>query len=151
MKWYNFFSISLILFLGVSQICIARDFNYYLSGSSSWVKTPYRAISGKHMILIAKGSVKHSWMSGWHTPDGNPNSFCGNACKLTSKCSVAALIMKIGKRGKVYCVGTLLSGKAPTSGDIYFAVNDIPPSDNEGGFDIILSGTGITIGGNTFD
>ncbi len=126
------------------------DPDYSISGTSTWTKTVFRAVKGEEIRIVARGSVKHSWMSGWHGPDGNPSPFC-SGCVITSKCNVAELIMRIGKTGKIYCVGSLLRGKAPADGDIYFAINDTPLGDNEGGFEIMLRGPGIDLGGRTFD
>lgn len=52
---------------------------------------------------------------------------------------------------KSYCVDPVISGNAPASGAIYFAINDIPLNDNDGSFIITLSEHGITLGGSTFD
>lgn len=88
-------------------------------------------------------------MSGWHGPAGNASAFCAN-CRITRRCNVAALIMKIGN-SKPYCVDPIISGNAPASGAIYFAINDMPLNDNDGSFQIKLVGPGVTLGGSTFD
>ncbi len=74
-----------------------------VDGKSGWKKTAYRATEGKEFTAIARGRVRHSWMSGWHGPEGNPSPFC-KSCRITTRCNVAALIMKVGRDGKVYCV-----------------------------------------------
>ena len=128
----------------------AEAYDYSIAGSSSWTKTPYNAVQGKELVIAATGEVKHSWMSGWHGPGGNSSAFCAD-CRVTRKCNVAALIMRIGERGDPYCVDPFLSGAAPASGAIYFSINDFPLNDNEGSFDIKLEGPGVSLGGSTFD
>ncbi len=113
-----------------------------LDGKSGWVKTSFQVTEGKEITIQAKGRVRHSWMSGWHGPKGNPSPFC-NSCRTSSRCNVAALIVKFGRDGKVHCVEEKISGKAPASGFVYFAVNDHPLNDNEGEFNIILHGPGV--------
>ena len=127
----------------------AEEYEWYVRGSSLWTKSPFNAITGEDIGIAATGSVSHSWMSGYHGPDGNSGAFCQD-CRLTYDCNVAALLVRIGASGRVYCVGSLIQGKAPASGPIYFAINDVPPNDNQGGFDIFLSGPGISPSGGSF-
>jgi len=141
---YFFFFIFMIF----STTLFAEDYTYSISGTSGWIKSPYNAISGKELVIAARGSVKHSWMSGWHGPGGNSAAFCSD-CRLTRRCNVAALIMRIGN-SKIYCIDPLISGPAPASGAIYFAINDVPLNDNDGSFTIKLSGPGVSIGGSRF-
>lgn len=145
----KFKTMIILLFFIIPFTVNAGDYDFQIGGDQHWTKSPYRAIEGQELAIVAQGSVKHSLISGWYGPDGNSGALCGN-CRITSNCAVAALIMKIGN-SKAYCVGTLLSGAAPASGDIYFAINDVPPNDNEGNFSIKLTGPGVTLGGNTFD
>jgi len=144
MRKLLFTIITIALFLSHA---IAYDFQ--IAGTSGWTKTPYAAIEGKELVIAAKGKIKHSFISGWHGPSGNSAAFC-TGCRYTTKCNVAALIMKIGENGKIYCVDPIISGKAPASGPIYFAINDMPLNDNEGSFIIKLEGPGVTLGGSHF-
>lgn len=126
-----------------------QEYEFYIPGTYGWTKTPYNAVKGQQLIIAATGSVSHSFMSGFHGPQGNSNAFCRD-CRMVAHCNVAGLIMRIGN-GRAFCVDPILRGSAPASGPIYFAINDAPLHDNSGGFRIILSGPGVTIGGSTFD
>lgn len=127
----------------------AQEYDWQISGTSGWTKSPYTARAGAEIIIAAFGQVQHSWISGWHGPDGNSSAFCQN-CKLESSCNVAALLVRFGQSDKVYCVGNLISGPSPASGSIYFAINDSVLSDNQGSFSIKIGGPGVSVGGGSF-
>lgn len=135
--------IALVVFLmAVVTYIYAAERVISVSGKTSgWMGSGVCFESGDTITIIASGSILHSsWDGEYHGPEGNPSSFCGNRCKpYANKCNVAALVAKIGS-SNVRCVGSAISGKIYDSGELKFAINDSPVSDNKGSFDVVIKG-----------
>lgn len=141
-------SITLVTYVYAAERAIT------VSGKTSgWMGSGVCFERGDTLTIIASGSILHSsWDGEYHGPEGNPNSFCGSGCKpYANKCNVAALVAKIGS-SNARCVGSAISGKIHESGELKFAINDTPVSDNKGSFDVIIKGGHLCGGssGNTW-
>ena len=117
--------------------------------TSGWMGSGVCFEKGDEMTIAVSGSILHSsWDGNYHGPEGNPSSWCGNKCKpYTNKCNVAALVGKIGT-SSVRCIGTAISGIIKDSGELKFAINDSPTSDNKGSFNVVIQG-GHLCGGSS--
>ena len=109
--------------------------------TSGWMGSGVCFEKGDEITIAVSGSILHSsWDGNYHGPEGNPSSWCGNKCKpYANKCNVAALVGRIGN-SSVRCVGTAISGTINDSGELKFAINDSPTSDNKGSFNVVIQG-----------
>ena len=110
--------------------------------TSGWMSTGVCLSQGDTLTIAVSGTVKHSAASDYYGPDGNPSSWCGDSCKpLTTSCNVAALVLRVGDSGRKHCVGSLLEAEIGSEGgELYFGINDTPTLDNDGGFDVGITG-----------
>lgn len=118
--------------------------------TQSWMSTGICFNAGDSITIAVSGSIKHSdWDGNYHGPDGNPGSFCGSKCKpFSDSCNVAALVARIGD-GSTRCVGTAISGEIKEGGELKFGINDMPTMDNEGSFQVAISGGSLCAGGSS--
>lgn len=118
--------------------------------TQSWMSSGLCFNAGDSITIAVTGSIKHSdWDGEYHGPDGNPNSFCGSRCKpFSDSCNVAALVARIGD-GSTRCVGSAISGEIKDSGELKFGINDMPTMDNEGSFQVMISGGSLCGGGSS--
>ncbi len=146
----NKFRVKTILFfiLIVTNIYAAEKIITVSGKTSGWMGSGVCFNQGDKLTIAVSGSILHSsWDGKYHGADGNPSSFCGNRCKpYSNRCNVAALVAKIGS--SIRCVGTAISGTIQDSGELKFAINDTPVSDNEGSFQVIIRG-GHLCGGSS--
>ena len=129
----------LLLFMG---LLYADQKNIKISGKTQgWYGTGMCFEKGDKMVLKPRGTIEHSWASGYNGPEGNPGSLCGNSCKpLASHCNVGALVGRIGSGGSAQCVDGDISTTVSNSGELFLGINDMPVQDNEGSFYVDIKG-----------
>ena len=100
----------------------------------SWQSQGFTVKAGRQYLLAAKGSWSYGLLCGPADANGTGNSFLCEANKVLPGTPAAALIARLGEKGKPFQVGSALAWTAPADGLLQFSPNawDPLPGDNSG-------------------
>ncbi len=103
-----------------------------------WFASEVDVEDGDELLITAEGLVSLNPDFPSFGPDGTDEYGLTPADHPLPDSLLGALVAKIGLSGDVFLVGSELTFTAPVDGELYFAVNDVPVTNNDGFYTVTI-------------